>query len=200
VPGLAGANGTTGAQGAAGLVYQGNYSSTQNYALGDVALWQGSSYTSLVTSNHGNAPSLSPQQWGVLSARGAAGPIGATGATAAAGAQGPQGSVGPNGPIGPQGYQGIAGQAGAQGIPGTTGSTGLSGPLGPQGIAGPVGLTFKGQYSSTANYALADGISYQGAGYVSLIASNHGNTPDQNPQQWAPAELVQPAQQALLER
>ena len=53
--------------------------------MGDVVLWQGSSYTSLIASNHGNTPSLSPQQWGPLTAQGPAGPTGATGATGAAG-------------------------------------------------------------------------------------------------------------------
>lgn len=177
--------GTSGTSSAAGLVYQGNYSSTQNYALGDVVVWQGTSYTALIASNHGNTPSLSPQQWGLLAAQGPAGQTGATGATGVAGPQGSPGSVGPNGPIGPQGPQGIAGQAGAQGLTGATGATGLSGPLGPQGVSGPVGITFQGTYASTTNYALADGVSYKGSGYVSLVASNHGNTPDQSPQQWA---------------
>jgi len=180
--GPAGASGT---QGETGLVYQGNYSSTENYALGDVVEWQGSSYTSLIAGNAGNTPSLSPEQWGVLSAQG---PVGLTGATGATGLQGPQGlpgSVGPNGPSGPQGPQGIPGQAGAQGLPGTTGATGPGGPMGPQGVPGPVGITFQGTYSSTTNYALADGVSFNGAGYVSLVANNHGNAPDQSPQQWA---------------
>jgi hypothetical protein len=183
--GPAGPAGASGSSGSGGLVFQGTYSSTQNYAQGDVVAWQGSSFTSLIGSNHGNTPSLSPQQWGILSAQGPAGPAGATGATGAPGPQGLPGSVGPNGPVGPQGLQGIAGQAGAQGIPGAIGATGLSGPAGPQGVPGPVGLSFKGVYSSVTNYALADGVSYNGAGYVSLVASNHGNTPDQSPQQWA---------------
>ena len=183
--GPAGPQGPAGVPGAGGLVYQGNYSSTQNYALGDVVVWQGSSYASLVAGNHGNTPSLSAQQWGLLSAQGPAGPTGANGAAGAAGPQGLPGSMGPSGPPGPQGLQGIAGQAGAQGIPGAIGATGLSGPMGPQGIPGPVGITFQGAYSSTANYALADGVSYKGSGYVSLVAGNHGNTPDQSPQQWA---------------
>ena len=66
--GPAGPQGPAGTSGAGGLVYQGNYSSTQNYAQGDVVVWQGSSYTSLIAANHGNTPSFSPQQWGVLSA------------------------------------------------------------------------------------------------------------------------------------
>ncbi len=176
-----GPQGPAGSSGTGGLAYQGSYASTQNYALGDVVVWQGSSYTSLIASNHGNTPSLSPQQWGLLAEQGSAGPAGATGAAGPAGPQGVPGSVGPNGPIGPQGPQGIAGQAGAQGIPGATGATGLSGPQGSQGVPGPVGITFQGAYSSTTNYALADGVSYKGSGYVSLVASNHGNTPDQSP-------------------
>jgi hypothetical protein len=183
--GLTGPAGPAGTGSGGGFVYQGSYGAATNYALGDVVVWQGSSYTSLVASNHGNTPSLSPQQWGTLTAQGPAGPTGAAGAAGAPGPQGLPGSIGPNGPIGPQGLQGIAGQAGAQGIPGTTGAMGLSGPMGPQGIAGPVGLSFRGIYSSATNYALADGVSYNGAGYVSLVASNQGNTPDQSPQQWA---------------
>lgn len=168
-----------------GFVYQGDYSSTVNYALGDVVIWQGSSYTSLVAGNHGNTPSLSPADWGLLAEQG---PQGATGAAGAAGPQGPQGlpgSVGPPGEKGDQGLQGIPGQAGAQGIPGAQGAQGLQGPMGPQGPAGPVGITWQGAYSSTTNYALADAVQYRGAGYVSLVAGNHGNTPDQSPQQWA---------------
>ena len=183
--GPVGATGASSAQGTGALVYQGNYSSVVNYALGDVVLWQGTSYTSLVASNHGNTPSFTPQQWGILSPQGPTGLTGATGAPGAPGPQGLPGSVGPNGPLGPQGLQGIAGQAGAQGIPGATGETGLSGPMGPQGVPGPVGISFQGVYSPVQNYALADGVSYRGAGYVSLIAGNHGNTPDQSPQQWA---------------
>jgi hypothetical protein len=69
-------------------------------------------------------------------------------------------------------------------VTGTTGTQGLQGPMGPQGVAGPVGMTFQGVYSSTTNYAVGDGVIYNGAGYVSLVASNHGNTPDQSPAQW----------------
>jgi hypothetical protein len=182
--GPAGPQGPAGTPGVAGMAYQGSYNSTQNYGLGDVVLWQGSSYTSLIASNHGNTPSSS-SQWAVLAAQGPAGPTGAAGAAGPAGAQGLPGSVGPNGPIGLQGLQGNPGQAGAQGLTGATGAAGLSGPMGPQGIPGPVGITFQGPYSSTTNYALEDGVSYNGSGYVSLVANNQGNAPDQSPQQWA---------------
>jgi Collagen triple helix repeat (20 copies) len=183
--GPAGVAGPAGAQGAPGMVYQGAYSSVTNYALGDVVLWSGASYTSLVAANHGNTPGFSPGQWGGLTAQGPVGATGAQGPQGVAGAQGPPGSVGPPGERGAQGLQGIAGQSGAQGLTGATGAQGLSGPAGPQGVPGPVGLAFKGAYASTVNYGLADGVSYKGAGYVSLVAGNQGNTPDLSPAQWA---------------
>ena len=165
-------------------MYQGTYASGTNYALGDVVLFQGASYASLLNGNHGNTPSLSPGQWGVLTAQGPAGATGAQGPQGVAGPQGLPGSVGPNGPPGPQGAQGIPGQAGAQGLTGATGAQGLQGPMGPQGPAGPVGMTFRGAYSSAVNYGLADGVVFNGSGYVSLVAGNHGNSPDVSPAQW----------------
>jgi Collagen triple helix repeat (20 copies) len=185
--GAAGPTGATGAAGAAGspgLVYQGTYSAGTNYALGDVVLFQGASYASLLNGNHGNTPSTSPGQWGVLTAQGPAGAPGAPGPQGVAGPQGLPGSVGPNGPAGPQGAQGIPGQAGAQGLTGAIGPQGLQGPMGPQGVAGPVGMAFRGAYSSAVNYALADGVVFNGSGYVSLVAGNQGNTPSLSPAQW----------------
>lgn len=179
-----GSSGAVGAQGLPGLTYQGVYASTTNYKLGDVVLWQGTSYTSLAASNHGSTPALNPEQWGVLSSQGPSGTVGAMGQQGSPGPQGIPGSVGPNGERGSQGEQGIAGQAGAQGILGQTGATGLQGPMGPQGVAGPVGMSFRGLYSSSTNYGIADGVTYSGAGYVSTQSSNLGNTPDLNPLQW----------------
>ena len=183
--GATGAAGAPGANGSPGLVYRGAYSSSVNYALGDVVLWQGSSWASLVAGNLGNTPSSSPADWGVLTAQGPAGPQGIQGVAGPAGPQGMTGATGPPGSTGPQGLQGIPGQAGAQGLTGPAGAQGLQGPMGPQGMAGPVGMTFRGAYSSTTNYALADGVIYGGAGYVSLVDGNHGNTPDQSPADWA---------------
>ena len=180
-----GVSGLVGARGLPGLVYQGAYASATNYALGDVVLWQGASWASLVDGNHGNTPNFSPAYWGVLTLQGPSGLVGATGGAGPTGATGALGPVGPPGERGDQGLQGIAGQAGAQGIPGVRGDTGLSGPAGPQGIAGPVGLAFQGTYQSASNYALADGVVYNGSSYVSLSAGNHGNTPDQSPAAWA---------------
>ncbi|WP_263383896.1 DNRLRE domain-containing protein [Granulicella arctica] len=210
--GPVGSAGLVGPAGAPGLVYQGTYTSTTNYTLGDVVLWQGASYASLAAANHGNTPSLVTSAWGVLTAVGPAGIAGPQGVVGSTGSQGLPGFVGPAGPLGTQGVagpqgpsgaqgltgpagstgdhgaqglQGIAGQAGAQGIPGSTGAQGLSGPIGLQGIAGPVGMSFQGAYSSITNYGLGEGVLYGGAGYVSLTASNHGNTPDLSPAQWA---------------
>ncbi len=140
---------------------------------------------------------------GPAGAAGAAGIAGAAGPAGAAGTVGPAGPAGLQGPVGIQGLQGFAGPPGEIGPPGPTGATGSNGPGGPPGLTGatgpagaqgaqgfqgdpgPRGLNFQGQYSSLNNYALADGVQYNGAGYVSLIDSNHGNTPDQSPQQWA---------------
>jgi hypothetical protein len=177
--------GPAGPIGLPGLVYQGAYAAGSNYALGDVVVFEGSSYASLAAANHGNTPGFSPAFWGLLTAQGAQGVQGLIGATGSQGMQGPPGSVGPTGEKGDQGLQGIPGQAGAQGLTGATGATGLQGPMGPQGVAGQVGLAFRGAYDPAANYALADGVLYQNAGYVSLVASNHGNAPDQSPQFWA---------------
>lgn len=183
--GATGPTGATGATGAPGFVYQGVYSSSTNYALGDVVVWGGASYVSLVSGNHGQTPGQSPGAWGVLTAQGPVGPMGVTGATGVTGSTGALGPVGPPGEKGDQGSQGVAGQAGAQGIPGATGATGAMGPVGATGPAGPVGLSFQGAYSSSTSYGIGDGVFWQGAGWVSLVSNNHGNTPDQSPSDWA---------------
>jgi hypothetical protein len=182
--GSQGPTGATGAAGSPGLVYRGDYSSAANYRLGDVVLFQGASYASLLAGNLGNTPSAGSGQWGVLTAQGPVGPTGTQGPQGLPGVQGPPGSVGPAGASGPQGPQGIPGQAGAQGLTGPAGALGLQGPMGPQGAAGPVGMTFQGMYSSTVNYSEGDGVLYDGSAYVSLVAGNSGNTPDQSPAQW----------------
>ncbi len=183
--GATGVNGAPGATGSPGLVYQGAYSSLTSYTLGDVVLFAGSSYASLQSSNHNNTPGESLAFWGLLTAQGPIGPAGVAGATGPTGIQGAPGSVGPPGQQGNTGAQGPAGQAGAQGIPGATGATGLQGPAGVAGAAGPVGLNFRGAYDSQTNYAQTDGVQWQGAGYVSLLANNHGNTPSESPTAWA---------------
>jgi len=183
--GPAGVAGEVGPTGVPGLTYQGTYTPGSNYKVGDVVLWNGTSYASLIAGNHGNTPDSSAPQWGVLSLQGPAGTTGTQGGPGVAGPQGSPGSVGPPGERGGQGLQGIAGQAGAQGIPGAAGAEGLQGPMGLGGPAGPTGLSFRGAYVSGTNYGMGDGVMYGGAGYVSLAGGNRGNTPDGSPQQWA---------------
>ncbi len=177
--------GAPGTNGATGLQYQGAYESTGNYGLGDVVVFQGSSYASLAAFNVGQTPGLSPGYWGLLAEQGEVGATGPVGAPGPQGLPGPLGPVGPPGEQGPTGAQGVPGEAGAQGIPGATGPMGLSGPMGPQGVAGPVGMSFMGAYDSSVNYGLGDGVTWQGAGWVSLVAFNLGNTPSLSPQDWA---------------
>lgn len=175
-------------------------------------MWQGITYTSLLASNHANPPDTSTQAWGILASQGPAGPVGPQGGIGPAGPQGYQGVVGPPGPPGPPGSIGTEGPAGAQGLsglqgargdtgaqgqqglPGQAGAQGLSGPAGPAGPAGatgqtgpagPVGLSPRGIYSSSRSYALADAVTYNGSGYVSLVNGNLGQTPDQSPAQWS---------------
>ena len=183
--GPAGAQGQQGPAGSPGLVYQGTYSSIANYNVGDIVLFNGSSYASIRANNHGNTPGQSPTAWGALATQGSTGATGPAGPQGFAGVQGPTGPTGPPGETGPQGAQGIPGQAGAQGITGPQGAAGPQGPTGAQGPAGPTGLTFQGPYDPTHNYALADAVLYSGSGYVSLLANNHGNTPGQSPSAWS---------------
>jgi Collagen triple helix repeat (20 copies) len=182
--GVAGPLGAVGPAGSPGLVYQGAYSSAGNYALGDVVVFGGASYVSLTGFNVGQTPGVSAAYWGTLTAQGPAGAMGPQGVEGATGVQGLLGPVGPPGSTGAQGAQGIAGEAGGQGIPGTAGAQGLSGPMGPEGSAGPVGMSYQGAYDSTVNYRVGDGVLWQGAGWVSLIANNHGNTPSLSPGDW----------------
>ena len=83
--------------GSPGLVYQGAYSSTGNYSLGDVVVFQGSSYASLVGFNVGQTPGLSPGYWGMLTAQGPAGSTGAPGLPGPTGAAGRVGAGGTSG-------------------------------------------------------------------------------------------------------
>jgi hypothetical protein len=149
--------GPQGPVGPVGMTFLGQYSSTTNYSTGDGVLYGNSGYVSLTNGNHGNTPDQSPMAWAVF-ATGTQGAAGATGTTGA------QGATGPQGPQGPQGLQGIQGVAGPQ---------------------GPPVANYTGNYTSTTNYALHDAVSYNGSTYISLVASNAGNTPSQSPTQWA---------------
>jgi hypothetical protein len=140
----------------------GTFSSTTTYNMGDVALYNGSSWVFEPSPSNpassGSAPNLDPN-WtlfaaggppgplgptGSTGATGNVGPMGATGATGGTGIQGLIGSTGPTGavgPTGPTGIQGIQGVAGATGPIGPTGSIGPIGPTGSTGVQGVVGAT-----------------------------------------------------------
>jgi hypothetical protein len=156
-----GATGPSGPQGAAGPAGQGlnltgAYSATHSYSIGDVVTYNGSSYASLLASNHGQAPDLSPANWMLLAAAGPAGPIGATG---------------PQGP------------AGAAGAPGSQGSTGSQGPAGPTGATGAPGMNFRGQWSPAVFYSVNDAVSFDGSTYLAQSAGSN-QQPDQYAQVW----------------
>ena len=53
--------------------------------------------------------------------------------------------------------------------------------------------TYTGNYNSTTNYALHDAVSYNGSTYISLVASNAGNTPSLSSAQWAVLAAQGPA-------
>ncbi len=142
-----------------GLLYQGAYASSTNYATNYVVSWQNAAWVSLHNSNHGNTPDQSPTDWAVL----VPAAIGLTGAT------GPKGDTGATGPQGERGY---------------TGATGPQGDPGATGAMGPPGFTYQGAYASTTNYALGDVVLWQGGSWASLHAANHGNTPDASPLEW----------------
>ena len=155
-----------------GLLYQGAYASSTNYATNYVVSWQNAAWVSLHNTNHGNTPDASPADWTLLAAQGGTG------------SQGPQGLQGPQGVAGTTGAQGPRGD---MGVPGATGATGSP------------GLQYQGDYASTTNYALNDAVTYSGGTWISLAAANHGNTPDASPTWWnqiaAPGAIGPPGPQ-----
>jgi hypothetical protein len=142
-----------------GLLYQGAYASTTNYATNYVVTWQNTAWVSLHDSNHGNTPDASPADWSVL-------------VPAAVGLTGPQGPKGDTGATGPQGERGYTGDTGPQGPAGATGATGRP------------GFVYQGVYNSVTNYAAGDVVVWQGGSWASLHDANHGNTPDASPSDW----------------
>lgn len=136
-------------------VYQGDYSSAQDYAVLDRVLYAGEVWECVRDAPAGTAPQDGASTfWVKIGARGDKGDTGATGATGPqgpqgeTGAQGPQGPRGDTGAAGPQGPAGADGRDGAEGPQGPqgekgdkgdTGATGATGPQGPQGEAGPQG-------------------------------------------------------------
>jgi len=174
-----GATGAIGATGPQGLTWQGVWNVSTPYNLNDAVSFNGSSYISLSGNNTGNEPDNVPAAWSMVASVGAAGPAGTAGVT---------GATGPQGPSGPQGPQGATGATGATGPMGLTGAQGPQGPQGATGAAGatgPQGLTWQGAWSNSKAYNLNDAVSYDGSSYISLVASNTGNTPSGAPSDWS---------------
>ena len=48
-----------------------------------------------------------------------------------------------------------------------------------------INYTYRGDYNTSTTYAVNDAIYYNQKVYISLVASNIGNTPDSSPTQWA---------------
>jgi len=74
------------------------------------------------------------------------------------------------GTIGPAGAQGSQGPTGSTGATGPQGPSGATGATGPQGPIGPPGITWRGAWSSTTDYAANDAVTYGGSSYGATVA------------------------------
>ena len=148
--------GATGPQGQKGIAFRGAWGSAIGYIVDDAVAHQGSAWLAKRASQ--NVAPVEGDDWTLLAQKGDPGP------------QGPQGSVGPQGATGPVGPQGSAGVVGPKGA---TGSTGSQGPVGVAGPVGPRGLTFQGEWSSSANYAANDAVSHQGSAWLAKRANQN---------------------------
>jgi hypothetical protein len=89
----------------------------------------------------------------------------------------------------------IAGATGATGPTGPTGATGPAGPPGangPTGGSGPIGIAFRGVWSSTATYSRGDIVTDAGSAFISLVDGNSGFNPEHTPEHWALFTLWSP--------
>ena len=136
--GSVGPIGPTGPTGPVGITWKGGWSAVTTYNVDDGVSFGGSSYISLVNTNHNSQPPSA--NWDTIALMGSAGPAGPAGAPGAPGAPGSTGATGPTGPTGPQGPQGI--QGGSGGPAGATGATGPTGPQGPPGVTSNAGARY----------------------------------------------------------
>jgi hypothetical protein len=173
--GPTGTQGATGAAGASGINFIGAWSGSTTYNVGDTVTSNGGSYYSLLGSNLNNSPAVGAPYWALLAQAGATGPTGPAGA---AGSQGIQGAIGATGPTGAAGSQGIQGPIGPTGAQGATGATGAPGPTGAKG------LNYVGTWSGLSTYSISDTVTYNGALYYSLLASNLNNSPAAGAPYW----------------
>ncbi len=129
VTGATGPQGLTGPEGN-GLLWRGEWVSTQLYARKDVVQYLGSAYVKTSDGEHIGFYPTNTSHWDLV-------------AQSKAGATGPKGPVGPTGPQGPAGRTGARGATGSTGPAGPTGPRGSQGPSGPSGPAGPIITTYK---------------------------------------------------------
>jgi collagen type VII alpha len=93
------------------------------------------------------------------------------------------GPVGATGSTGVPGPQGVIGNTGPTGAKGDTGATGMTGSTGSTGAAGPVGMQYKGPWSSGGgsgaggSYNTNDVATYSGSTYISTASSNSSTPP-----------------------
>lgn len=111
--------------------FLGIWSATVNYNIGQVVVFGGTAYVSLVQNNRNLSPDTNPASWEVLDQN----------------LTGPQGPAGAQGPVGPTGPQGSIGATGAAGTNGTNGAPGATGPVGPQGPAGGSNVVAGGSFN-----------------------------------------------------
>lgn len=96
---------------------------------------------------------------------------------------GPIGPTGPQGIQGIQGVQGVTGPTGPQGVEGNVGPQGNVGPTGPQGETGLTGLVWQGEWSSSTEYNLYDGVVFNGSAYIATQTSTN-QSPATSPSFW----------------
>ena len=183
--GLTGPTGATGPAGT-GFNFTGSWNSGNNYNPDDVATYNGSTYVA-TAANQNQAPDQNPNSWTLMAQEGATGQVGPAGP---AGAQGPGGPAGPIGQTGAQGPSGPMGATGAQGPIGPNGPAGPAGPQGPPGVNGSSGqgFDFRSAFNNNTSYNAYDVVTYDGASFIAITASNGPNNPPptQNPSAWNP--------------
>lgn len=114
------------------------------------------------------------------------------------GPQGPQGDPGPQGTQGIQGIQGIQGEPGPQGEQGLQGIQGIQGDTGPQGEQGiqgiqgpigPIGITWRNNWSALTDYVADDAVFHNGASWFAAEDPPLGDEPSDLSAYWFPLAL-----------
>ena len=144
--------GATGAAGTAGLTYQGTWSGSTGYSIGDVVYRNGSSYVSQTSTNTADpvvSVANNSGEWKLLVSQGAPGA-----ATVSIGTV----SSGTNAAVTNSGTQNAA-------------VLNFTLPKGDAGVAGPAGLTFLGAWAGGTAYQPTNAVSYNGSAYIARVAN-----------------------------